>query len=216
MNADRVVDNLPMFPLGSVVLPGGQLPLHIFEPRYRQLVQDLLASDEGSLEFGTVMIERGREVGGGDQRATVGTIVTVVDVRVSDDGRYGVMAVGVERLRVIEWLPDDPYPKASIERWPDEADPPGSTPVDALAIERLREQLEECFTAMRALGDAVPDTLPPSSTEAQRALYELASWSPISVADLHAVLAAPSTAQRFDVLAGALDDAAAVLKFRGS
>ncbi|HUF97989.1 MAG TPA: LON peptidase substrate-binding domain-containing protein, partial [Ilumatobacter sp.] len=67
MNADRVATDLPMFPLGSVVLPGGQLPLHIFEPRYRQLVQDLLASDEGSLEFGTVMIERGREVGGGDQ-----------------------------------------------------------------------------------------------------------------------------------------------------
>ena len=58
---------LPMFPLGTVLLPGAVLPLHVFEPRYRQLVQDCLA---GEPEFGVVLIERGSEVGGGDQRAT--------------------------------------------------------------------------------------------------------------------------------------------------
>ena len=59
---------LPMFPLGTVLLPGGVLPLHVFEPRYRQLVIDCLADDTGEPEFGVTMIERGSEVGGGDQR----------------------------------------------------------------------------------------------------------------------------------------------------
>jgi len=53
---------LPMFPLGMVLLPGGVLPLQIFEPRYRKMVVDILEDDVNEPEFGVVMIERGREV----------------------------------------------------------------------------------------------------------------------------------------------------------
>ncbi len=204
-----------MFPLGSVVLPGGPLPLHIFEPRYRQLVADLLASDQATMEFGTIMIERGREVGGGEQRADVGTLVSIVDVQVSDDGRYGVMAVGTQRVRVVEWLHDDPYPLAVVERWPDQ--PAAGVPaVSAATIDGLRDQVERCYELARNLGDEVPDHLPLSSVEPEEALYELASWSPTTVADRYAVLAAPSLCERAAVLAAALDDAEAVLKFRSS
>jgi Lon protease-like protein len=205
-----------MFPLGSVVLPGGPLPLHIFEPRYRQLVADLLASDRPTMEFGTIMIERGREVGGGEQRANVGTLVSIVDVQVSDDGRYGVMAVGTERLRVVEWLPDDPYPLAMVERWPDQPNAVGVRSVSEATIDRLREQVERCYALARELGEQIPDRLPMSSVDPEEALYELASWSPTTVADRYAVLAAPSLPTRAEVLAAALDDAEAVLKFRGS
>lgn len=205
-----------MFPLGSVVLPGATLPLHIFEPRYRQLITDLLASDAGSLEFGTVLIERGREVGGGEQRSAVGTIVTVVDVRVAEDGRFAVIAVGGDRIRIRQWLPDDPYPMAVAERWPDELAAPTSAAVDAGVIATLRERLESYFSAARELGDAAPDGLPMSSVEPSHAIYELAAWSPVSAVDLYAVLAAPSLSQRVDALREALDDAEAVLKFRRS
>ena len=59
--------SLPLFPLtGAVLLPRGQLPLNIFEPRYREMVSDCLRDDQS---FGVVLIERGSEVGGGDQRA---------------------------------------------------------------------------------------------------------------------------------------------------
>ena len=61
---------MPMFPLGSVLLPGVVLPLHVFEPRYQQLVRDCLETDEH--EFGVVLIDRGSEVGGGDSRTDVG------------------------------------------------------------------------------------------------------------------------------------------------
>ena len=70
-----------MFPLGTVLLPGGVLPLQVFEPRYRQMVRDLLADDSRPPEFGVVMIERGSEVGGGDARSTVGTLAQIADIR---------------------------------------------------------------------------------------------------------------------------------------
>ena len=63
---------LPMFPLGTAVLPWAGVPLHVFEPRYRALVHDVLAGDR---TFGTVLIERGSEVGGGDVRRDRGALV---------------------------------------------------------------------------------------------------------------------------------------------
>ena len=109
-----------MFPLGTVLLPGGVLPLHIFEPRYRQLVIDLLADDVNEPEFGVTMIERGTETGGGEDRADVGVIARVVQIEALADGRYALIAVGTRRFRVRSWLPDDPYPLADIDDWPDE------------------------------------------------------------------------------------------------
>src|SRR5688500_15370184 len=78
---------MPMFPLGMALLPGAVLPLHVFEPRYRQMVHDMLADEVDAPEFGVVMIERGREVGGGDTRTRVGTVARLVDIRALPDGR---------------------------------------------------------------------------------------------------------------------------------
>ena len=108
-----------MFPLGSVLLPGGVLPLHVFEPRYRQLVVDCLAGRDEP-EFGVTLIERGCEVGGGDVRADVGAVARIARVDALDDGRYAVVAVGTRRIRVNAWLPDDPYPLADVDDWPDD------------------------------------------------------------------------------------------------
>jgi ATP-dependent Lon protease len=99
---------MPMFPLGTALLPGAVLPLHVFEPRYRQMVHDIVSDSVDAPEFGVVMIERGREVGGGDTRTRVGTVARVVDMRALPDGRYALVAVGAERLQVKAWLPDDP------------------------------------------------------------------------------------------------------------
>ena len=74
-----------MFPLGSVLFPGALLPLHVFEPRYRQLVKDCLA---GEPEFGVVLIDRGHEVGGGDVRREVGAVARDPGGERAPDGRY--------------------------------------------------------------------------------------------------------------------------------
>ncbi|MEZ5142769.1 MAG: LON peptidase substrate-binding domain-containing protein [Acidimicrobiales bacterium] len=129
---------LPMFPLGSVLLPSAVLPLHVFEPRYRRLTEDCL---EGVPEFGVVLIERGSEVGGGDQRTMVGTVARIVEAASFDDGRYALGTVGVRRIKVLRWLDDDPYPRAEVEDWADPEPGPGLVGASASVTATLRRVL---------------------------------------------------------------------------
>jgi hypothetical protein len=105
-----------MFPLGSVLLPHMPLPLQLFEQRYLMMLGRLLDSDDP--QFGVVLIERGLEVGGGEQRLDVGTLARVVEVD-PRAGVTGVLAIGTNRIRVTRWLPDDPYPRAEVEVIPE-------------------------------------------------------------------------------------------------
>ena len=105
---------LPMFPLGMVLFPSLFLPLHVFEPRYRVLARHCM---DGNREFGVVLIERGSEVGGNDVRTSVGTVAQIVDATELDDGRWVLGTVGTRRVRVHEWLTDDPYPRADVDDW---------------------------------------------------------------------------------------------------
>lgn len=107
---------LPMFPLGSVLLPAMPLPLRIFEERYLKLLGDLVASEKP--EFGVVLIERGKEVGGGDKRMSIGTIASVTEIGTTEEF-LGLESFGSQRFRINSWLPDDPYPLADIDLIPD-------------------------------------------------------------------------------------------------
>ena len=109
--AEAEVIEVPMFPLGSVLFPGGLLPLHIFEIRYQQLLNHALESDR---RFGVVLISRGSEVGGGETRTDVGTLAVIDDHQRFDDGRAAVVCHGTSRFEVVEWLEDDPYPRARV------------------------------------------------------------------------------------------------------
>ncbi len=198
-----------MFPLGTVLLPGGVLPLHVFEPRYRQLVIDCLADDTGEPEFGVTLIERGSEVGGGDQRSAIGVVARMVQVEALPGGRYAVVAVGTRRFRVNAWLPDDPYPLADVDEWRDlDPDAPELPARVAAATARLREILD---LAAR-LGE-VPSDLP-ISDDPLLASYHLSGLAPLGPADRYRLLCASSPAERLDLLAEALDDVEAMLRFR--
>ncbi|MEN9342810.1 MAG: hypothetical protein RIR24_397 [Actinomycetota bacterium] len=107
---------MPMFPLGTVLLPAMPLSLRIFEERYLKLLGDLVTSDDP--EFGVVLIERGQEVGGADKRMNIGTIASVSNIGTLDEF-YGLESFGTQRFRVNAWLPDDPYPLADIDLLPD-------------------------------------------------------------------------------------------------
>jgi hypothetical protein len=106
---------MPMFPLGSVLLPAMPMPLRIFEPRYLKLLGDLMGSDNP--EFGVVLIERGSEVGGGEVRKIIGTIAKVTSIGTTEDF-YVLDSVGTNRFIVNKWLPEDPYPMADIDILP--------------------------------------------------------------------------------------------------
>jgi uncharacterized protein len=198
-----------MFPLQTVLLPGGVLPLHVFEPRYRQLVIDCLADDTGDPEFGVTLIERGSEVGGGDQRADIGVIARMVQVQALPDGRYTLVAVGTRRLRVNAWLPDDPYPLADIDEWRDlEPDAPELPAKVTTATSRLGEVLE-----LAARFADVPTELA-ISDDPLLASYHLAALAPVGPADRYRLLCAESPAARLDLLIDVLDDVEAMLRFR--
>ena len=100
---------LPMFPLGGVLLPGEALPLHVFEPRYRRLVHDVLAAP--TPDFGVVLIERGSEVGGGDVRFGAGCLARVVRSQELPDGRWALVSLApigpLDRLTLLR-TPDLP------------------------------------------------------------------------------------------------------------
>ncbi len=148
-----------MFPLGTVLFPYGVLPLHVFEPRYRALVADCLAAPDGP-EFGVVLIERGSEVGGGDTRFDVGTVARIVDASAFDDGRYALATVGTRRLRVLRWLPDDPYPQAVIE----ELEEPAGDATDATdAIVLVEQRLRRVLGLASELGAAVRTDVTPAT-----------------------------------------------------
>lgn len=117
---DTATQELPLFPLKTVLFPGGVLPLRIFETRYLDMVSACLRTDSG---FGVVTIHEGREAGGQPTSIhPVGTLARIVDFDQTDDGLLGITCLGVQRLRVIGhrvqpdqlllgqvmWLPDDP------------------------------------------------------------------------------------------------------------
>jgi Lon protease-like protein len=180
------------------------------------MVHDILGGDVDTPEFGVVMIERGREVGGDDTRTLVGTVARVVDMRALPDGRYALVAIGAERLRVNAWLPDDPYPLADVDLWPD-ADV-GIIDVDdaARTIEQLHHRVRDLNEQVRTLGEMTPPPDTEVADDPHLALYHLGSLAPLGPADRQRMLEAPSLHARLAVFTTALDDAAAVVRFRSA
>ena len=195
------------------MLPGEELPLRIFEARYSALVADCLAMDDPA--FGVVLIEAGREVGGGDSRNDVGTLAHITEVADFGDGRYRLKCVMAERIRVLEWQPDNPYPRAAVEVWPDE---PGES-VAADDIRDVEDRMVALFERIAssqgadvnardivAGADAAPD--------AAMWLYALTARLPMGQADRYAVLAAPTVAARVSALRDAVETVSALVEFQ--
>lgn len=131
---------IPVFPLNTVVFPGQHLPLHIFEPRYRQLVQDVLGEDA---EFGIALIEQGREVGGGAEPVAIGCVVRITEVQELPDGRYNIICEGTRRFRLVERLDESPYLRAAVEflALPEDARDEGTTELAESVGELYRDHL---------------------------------------------------------------------------
>lgn len=196
-----------MFPLGSVLLPGMVLPLHVFEPRYRQLVRDCTAGDG---EFGVVLIARGSEVGGGDVRTEAGTIARILQADELPDGRFVVGAVGLRRIRVERWLDDDPYPRAEVVDWPEVGPDPGTD----LDVDELGGRVRRAAALQAELGEpAVPVDLD-LSADPVIAGYQAALAVPFGPADRQDVLCARSVVDRFALLHELLVDHITVLEAR--
>jgi Lon protease-like protein len=202
---------MPMFPLGMVLLPGGILPLHVFEPRYRQMIIDCL-QDDGQPEFGQALITHGADAGGGDERALAGTVAQMIQVDALDEERYALVAVGTRRIRINAWLPDDPYPIADVDDWPDEE--PDADGLE-IAVAATHARVQAALKMAVELGDFSADSVESDvSDDPLVATYHLASMAPVGPADRYRLLTASGPAVRLDVLDDVLDDVEAMLKFR--
>ena len=198
---------LPMFPLGSVLFPHMVLPLHVFEPRYRALVQKVL---DGDRQFGVVLISRGHEVGGGDVRTDVGTIAQVIRAEPLDEERWFVIAVGTRRIRVEGWLPDDPYPRAEVTEL-DEA--PAESGVDEL-LAGIGPRLRRVLALQAELGqDNAPVTFEFDDDPAVAA-WQAAILSPLTPFDAQQVLVAGDPVARLELVRDLLGDAEELLQLQ--
>lgn len=197
-----------MFPLGSVLFPSMVLPLHVFEERYRALAADV-TSEFSTGEFGVALIERGSEVGGGDARSMIGTVARVIEHERFDDGRWAMVSVGTDRIRIAAWLPDDPYPVALVERFEDR--PPTSGTFDRYST--VHDRFMRCWELASELGASLGDP-PPLSDDPSLASMQIAALSPISEIDQYDMLAAESPDDRLDLLDTALVGAEEVLRFQ--
>ena len=186
---------LPLFPLGTVLVPGMRLSLHVFEPRYRQLVADLLGAETpGGPEFGVVALRQGSEVGQLGDVHKVGTSARVTDVLPHADGRCDLAAVGEHRF-VIEALDtaSKPYLVATVRRL---AEPDGE--LRPGLVGSVRHALEAHLLALAELGvDFGEAAAPPAPGADPRTLsYAVAKLPSLPVPDRQALLGVADTATR--------------------
>jgi uncharacterized protein len=190
----------PMFPLGTVLLPAEVIRLQVFEPRYLAMTQVVLGSDG---TFGVVLISRGFEGGGGDQRLEVGTIARVVDAAAHTSGRWSLLVRGESRLRVLQWEPDDPYPCARIELL-SSATPSGDESLvtdAAAAVSRARALCAELGAPLRpwTYGDEL---------DQDGASWEIAAAAPLGPFDRQRILEQDDPSERLTLIASLATDVA--------
>jgi Lon protease-like protein len=188
---------MPMFPLSSVLFPSMPLTLRIFEERYLKLLGDLMGSDQP--EFGVVLVSRGSEVGGGDNRMSVGTIASVTEIGTTDEF-LGLESYGSRRFTVTDWLPDDPYPIAEIEFLPDLIWDDNLMP----ARVHLESQVRKLLALASEFGDLLfgPDIA--LSDEPIDAVWQMAGILPIGELDRFDLLTSQSAeeliAQTYEIV----------------
>lgn len=186
---------VPLFPLGTVLLPGSPLPLRIFEPRYRQLVADLLALPADERRFGVVAIREGHEVGSDAVRALydVGCLALVTDIEESPDGSLAVSSVGSSRFRVISIDRERPYLRAAVDWLAEDSGEPENLPA---AVSYRYAQYHAALGA--AYGRPLP--APELPEDAQQLSYLVAAAIVAQLPDRQGFLEAATTAGRLDLL----------------
>ena len=187
---------MPMFPLNTVVFPGMTVPLHVFEERYRALVDHLLeVPDPGQRLFGTVAIREGYEVGdhGTQSIYRVGCTLQLTEVETRPDGSFDVVAVGRDRLLLERMEPGGDYPQglASVVVEP-------RVRVDEQVLDRARATFTAYRAAMAQLqGDPFSGTLP---RDPDYLAWTLSAIAPLPMAERQSLLEAPDSQERLELV----------------
>jgi uncharacterized protein len=194
-----VAENLPLFPLGTVLFPGMVLPLHLFEERYRRLMTERRHEDP---VFGVELTRRGREVADEPEVHDIGVAASLIGAGEYEDGRWDVIVRGGRRFRIVAGDWSAGYLTGSVE-WLEE--PPGVP--ESAALDPLAEQASLLFDRfLRALERTVGEELPRKdlpTRPAERA-WALCSRLPVETWERQRLLEISSTAERLEELVATL------------
>lgn len=192
---------LPLFPLGTVLFPGLVLPLHIFEPRYRTLVRDLMALPaDQTREFGVVAIKGGWEVPANGPGLTAGGSLTLYEVGCTaeirtvtehPDGRFDLVTVGRRRFRTKQLVEDPaPYLVADVDLLDE---PTGDEQLADRLSTTVLDLFQRYLTLMRQQSPEVGEQLPDRPGVLS---YLVAASAALSLEDRQRLLAADDTVRR--------------------
>jgi ATP-dependent Lon protease len=191
MDRVRGVRELPLFPLPVVLFPGVPLPLHIFEPRYREMLSDIRISNNF---FGLSYFDSSTSDKEIPPAGHIGCVAEVTEEQALPDGRSNVLTIGLIRYRVDEYVENDgPYLVARVSFFEDEEE-------DDEALDERTREVAETFTriarAVRILNDeraTLPDI---SDTEPQRLSFLVAAAMEIDAEVKQELLELRSTGER--------------------
>jgi Lon protease-like protein len=197
---------LPLFPLPLVLFPGVPLPLHIFEPRYREMLADCLAGDR---RFGIVFAPE--DDTDGPQRGAVGCIAVIQNTETLPDGRSNIIVVGDDRFAIARLVAGvRPYLLGEVVIYGDVEEAP--EPLVSLA-RQLREVFERVGRAARALADD-RDPLPALPDDPAALSFTIASLIDLDPAGRQRLLASRSPLARLRELDALLSPAVDMLESR--
>jgi Lon protease-like protein len=132
-----VIMDMPLFPLNVVLFPGMALPLHIFEPRYKEMINRCIDEE---IPFGVALIQEGQEVGGPARPYLVGTAARIVRVERQPDDCMNITALGTQRFRILELDHSRPYLSAKVTQLPTVN---GATRVATTMVHKVRPKIVE-------------------------------------------------------------------------
>jgi Lon protease-like protein len=187
------IELLPLFPLNTVLFPSMVLPLHIFEERYKLMINTCLAQDK---PFGVVLIYSGNEVGGAAIPHPVGTVARIANWEWLPDGRMNILIVGDRRFRISEYAEAElPYLVGSVEYW-DDGEPIdlGDSPT---LISNVSDSFRDYLTLIMSLSDqALPVSQLQLPQDPSMLSYHIASNLQIDLDEKQELLEEPSAAGR--------------------
>ncbi len=188
------VSTIPIFPLPMVLFPGVPLPLHIFEQRYRQMLEDIRA---GNNLFGVSYVEDPSE-DDPPPRGHIGCVAELTDAQTMEDGRSNILTVGIIRYRIEEYLDrGDQYLVARVSFFEDD-------PEDAEALRTGSQDVADLFLrvarAVRAVNDERANLPHIADTEPQRLSFLVAAAVELDTSVKQILLEMSSTAERLDRL----------------
>lgn len=194
--SDKVssVSELPLFPLPMVLFPGVPLPLHIFEPRYRRMLEDISATNN---LFGLSYLEdlTENEV---PPAGHVGCVAEVTETQTLPDGRSNILTVGVIRYRIESYVErNDPYLVARVSFFEDDHEDDELLRASALEVASTFTRIAR---AVRLINDERANLPDISDTDPQRLSFLVAAAVELDTNAKQTLLETPSTSERLNRL----------------